>query len=77
MASATILDICSQDKTQAWIDVHDMTGQDKAPTDRNLPQLRRVKVSELLAGAREVLLEHEGQLYHLRLTANGKLILTK
>lgn len=54
-----------------------MTGQDKAPTDRNLPQLRRVKVSELLAGAREVLLEHEGQLYHLRLTANGKLILTK
>ena len=38
---------------------------------------RRLKVSELLAGAREAILEHDGQDYRLRITANGKLILTK
>ena len=41
------------------------------------PKLRRLKVSELLAGEREVILEHDGQDYRLRITANGKLILTK
>jgi hemin uptake protein HemP len=38
---------------------------------------RRIKVSELLAGEREVILEHDSQDYRLRITANGKLILTK
>ena len=38
---------------------------------------RRIKVSELLAGEREAILEHNGQDYRLRITANGKLILTK
>jgi hemin uptake protein HemP len=38
---------------------------------------RRIKVSELLAGEREAILEHGGQDYRLRITANGKLILTK
>jgi hemin uptake protein HemP len=38
---------------------------------------RRLKVSELLAGEREAILEHDGQDYRLRITANGKLILTK
>jgi hemin uptake protein HemP len=38
---------------------------------------RRLKVSELLAGEREAILEHSGQDYRLRITANGKLILTK
>ena len=41
------------------------------------PKLRRLKVSDLLAGEREVILEHGGQDYRLRITANGKLILTK
>lgn len=41
------------------------------------PKLRRLKVSDLLAGEREVILEHDGQDYRLRITANGKLILTK
>jgi hemin uptake protein HemP len=40
-------------------------------------KLRRLKVSELLAGEREVILEHNGQEYRLRITANDKLILTK
>jgi hemin uptake protein HemP len=38
---------------------------------------RRLKVSDLLAGEREAILEHDGQEYRLRNTANGKLILTK
>lgn len=32
---------------------------------------------QLLQGAREVLIEHEGETYRLRLTRNGKLILHK
>jgi len=40
-------------------------------------KMRRLKVSELLAGEREAILEHGGQDYRLRITANGKLILTK
>lgn len=39
--------------------------------------LRRIKVSELLENEREAILEHAGQEYRLRVTANGKLILTK
>ena len=37
----------------------------------------RVVVAELLQGGREAILEHDGQDYRLRITANGKLILTK
>ena len=40
-------------------------------------RLKRIKVSELLQGEREVILEHDSQDYRLRITANGKLILTK
>jgi hemin uptake protein HemP len=44
----------------------------------NAPQRPvRVQVAELLGGAREAILEHAGQDYRLRITANGKLILTK
>jgi len=38
---------------------------------------RRLKMSDLLTGEREAILEHDGQEYRLRITANGKLILTK
>lgn len=38
---------------------------------------RHVSAIELFGDAREVILEHDGQLYRLRITANGKLILTK
>ena len=37
----------------------------------------RVRVSEILSGGREAILEHNGEDYRLRITANGKLILTK
>jgi hemin uptake protein HemP len=38
---------------------------------------RRVTVVDLLDGKRELILEHDGQDYRLRITSNGKLILTK
>jgi hemin uptake protein HemP len=45
-------------------------GSSGAPT-------RRLTTEALLAGAREVILEHRGEHYRLRVTSNGKLILTK
>ncbi len=48
---------------------------EEMPPSRTRP--RRLKVSELLAGDREVILEHDRQDYRLRITANDKLILTK
>lgn len=41
-----------------------------------LPQ-RKLTTEALLAGAREVILEHRGEQYRLRVTSNGKLLLTK
>jgi hemin uptake protein HemP len=38
---------------------------------------RRVNSEQLFAGSRELLIEHAGELYALRHTRNGKLILTK
>lgn len=37
----------------------------------------RHRVSDLMMGGREAILEHDGADYHLRITANGRLILTK
>jgi hemin uptake protein HemP len=53
---------------------------DPPPTQaaRSAPtQPVRVQVSEILRGGREAILEHDGQDYRLRITVNGKLILTK
>lgn len=38
---------------------------------------RRVTSQSLLAGERELVIHHQGSEYHLRLTRNDKLILTK
>jgi hemin uptake protein HemP len=59
-----------------------MSGNDaKTPPTAHAPasagRPRRLKVSELLEGEREAILEHGGQDYRLRITASGKLILTK
>jgi hemin uptake protein HemP len=50
---------------------------EKQPPSEAATRQRRLKVSDLLAGEREAILEHGGQDYRLRITANGKLILTK
>ena len=39
--------------------------------------LQRVDSQRLLGGGRELVIDHAGQEYHLRLTRNDKLILTK
>lgn len=38
---------------------------------------RRIESKNLLDGSRELVIEHQGAEYHLRLTRNDKLILTK
>ena len=38
---------------------------------------RRLPLEALLAGAREVIIQHRGEDYRLRLTSNDKLLLTK
>lgn len=48
----------------------------KAPPLSGLP-VRRVSSQTLLMGERELVIQHEGNEYHLRLTRNDKLILTK
>ena len=40
-------------------------------------QTRHVSSQSLLDGARELVIQHQGSEYHLRLTRNDKLILTK
>ncbi|WP_291194296.1 hemin uptake protein HemP [Frateuria sp.] len=53
------------------------------PTTTDLPHacpatVRRVPSGQLLPnGARELVIQHQGGEYHLRLTRNDKLILTK
>lgn len=42
-----------------------------------LVQTRHVSSQSLLEGARELVIQHQGSEYHLRLTRNDKLILTK
>ncbi|HWA69501.1 MAG TPA: hemin uptake protein HemP [Rhizomicrobium sp.] len=41
------------------------------------PPIRRIAIGDLLGGGREAVLVHDGAEYRLRLTRNGKLILTK
>ena len=40
-------------------------------------QRRQFRSDELFSGQREVLIEHAGEVYSLRQTSKGKLILTK
>ena len=49
-----------------------------APRDsRERASEPRVDSHRLLAGGRELVIDHSGQVYRLRLTRNDKLILTK
>jgi hemin uptake protein HemP len=50
-----------------------LAGVDAVPTTT----VRRISSQRLLAGERELVIQHLGSEYHLRLTRNGKLILTK
>jgi hemin uptake protein HemP len=65
--------------------LQDMIGAPEPPAETNTPQssdagtgpIRRYVVADLLQGGREVILVHDGSEYRLRITGNGKLILTK
>jgi hemin uptake protein HemP len=49
----------------------------RGPAASNPSLLPRVPVTDLMGGGREAVLVHDGIEYRLRLTSNGKLILTK
>ena len=49
----------------------------EVPAKEDADSVRLIHSQELFAGAQEVLIEHEGQTYRLRLTRSGKLILHK
>ena len=46
------------------------------PQPAHAPEAKRVSSESLLASARELVIIHNGREYRLRLTQNGKLILT-
>lgn len=46
------------------------------PPRQGTAPVRRVSSVELMAGASEVVITHSGREYRLRVTQNGKLILT-
>ena len=50
-----------------------------APDDRSVTPQRMTAYStaELFSGAREIEIEHNGEIYRLRITRQGKLILNK
>ena len=61
-----------------------MTVEQSIPVDKELADRAKeiagtliISSEELLKGRREMLIEHEGQLYRLRVTSRGKLYLTK
>ncbi|RMB07707.1 hemin uptake protein HemP [Eilatimonas milleporae] len=57
-----------------------MTTQTLSPsggTRHAVTPMRRLTSSDLLKGNREIIIEHAGGEYRLRLTSQGKLILTK
>ncbi|MDQ0011270.1 MULTISPECIES: hemin uptake protein HemP [Luteibacter] len=56
----------------------DNGGREKVVPLRAAPvATRRIESTNLLDGSRELVIEHQGSEYHLRLTRNDKLILTK
>jgi len=56
-----------------------MTSSERQPPQRTTSSkdVRRVRSEEIFIDAREVAIEHEGELYRLQRTSKGKLILTK
>lgn len=54
-------------------------GEENAPKRPVRPGVpaKRIALRDLLGGGREAVLLHDGAEYRLRLTSNGKLILTK
>ena len=61
-------------------DVSTKTATGAGPEPRRDPTsgaIRRIDMRTLVGEAREIVISHRGQDYRLRVTSNGKLILTK
>jgi hemin uptake protein HemP len=58
---------------------HPMDGEpkDALPSRPRAAQLKTVTTHELMGGTRELIILHAEDQYRLRITSNGKLILTK
>lgn len=58
--------------------MHDETARSAEPPTPTPPPLppRRISSRDLFDGSREVVIEHGERLYRMRITQNGKLILT-
>ena len=56
---------------------NDSQSNDQADSQREFPQTRVLKSEDLLHGEKEILIAHRGELYRLRETRNGKLLLGK
>lgn len=54
-----------------------MNPQNSPTTDSAKSENRQISSQSLLAGAKEVLIQHADQIYRLRETRNGKLIMHK
>lgn len=48
-----------------------------APAPAAAPEMRVIDAAELFAGGKEITIRHEGALYRMKITRQGKLILNK
>jgi hemin uptake protein HemP len=62
--------------SQVYFSCCDITMPASEPSPNQNP-VKTVRSEELLAGAAEILIEHSGMVYRLRVTRQDKLILTK
>jgi len=63
-----------------WTDMSSDEGEQSRATGRQQEDAAaplRYLVSDLMQGRREAIIEHNGSSYILRITSNGRLILTK
>ncbi len=64
--------------TQVMKDKKSNTGKpNHHPADNRQPVPPHLSTDKLFNGARELIIEHTGEEYRLRITSKGKLILTK
>lgn len=61
----------------AMIDRDERAQKPNPAPNQKTTNIRRIATSELMAGEREIILDHDGKEYRLRITALGKLILTR
>ena len=55
----------------------DQPTEPQIPSAAHKPGTREVRLEDLLRGDRELLIRHGGEVYHLQITKNGRLLLTK